>query len=120
MGHYSVPIQGSYFLEVFGLFSNGPQWKASASFRDFCMGYSTVHCMTKDTIVIDFTIASQSRSEAVHGYWKWSLPYLHNTTQNQTNNNKDGNDIDIDNENKNHNNYTKQQPLLTRYQPKNY
>jgi len=91
VGHYSMPSQGRYFLEVIGLFCNGPQW--NVSFQEICMEDPTTHRITKDTALIHVTVSSRLEEEAAFGYWEWSPSHHHQQQQ--------------------------QQPLLTRYQPQN-
>jgi len=104
VGRYSVPSRGRYFIEVIGLFCNGPQW--NQSFQKTCMEDPTRHRITQDTAFISVTTVSSLSSELAFGHWKWSPP-----TINQT---KLSNLTDHDNEDPRN-----QPPLLTRYQPQN-
>jgi hypothetical protein len=111
VGTYSLPSPGKYFIEVIGLFCNGPQW--NATFQNDCMEDPTTHRLTEDTAfidvvkVIDGNVDVDANADGNsgldidghHGYWKWFNNYTDNDSdshQNET---------------------TTTTPLLTRYQP---
>jgi len=110
VGTYSLPSPGKYFIEVIGLFCNGPQW--NATFQNDCMEDPTTHRLTEDTAFIDVVNVTDGTGDVDanadgnsgldidghHGYWKRFDNYSNND------NNSDKNE-------------TTTTPLLTRYQP---